>query len=85
MTNPAPRAAFRLCLAGLVAAGVVACGGSGEAPASGGSVARPSSPALVTIVAPGDGATLSGPTVHVVVRVAHARVVQATTTQVAAR
>ncbi len=79
---PVPRVAIRLLLAGLVTATVLACGGPGDAPASGGSAARPSSPALITIVEPLEGANVSGPTVHVVVRVAHARVVQTTSTQV---
>jgi len=75
-----------LALAGLLAAGLSACGASSDAVApaasSAGSVPRPSSPAVLTIVQPANGEQVTGPTVHVVVSLAHARVVAATTTHI---
>lgn len=73
---------------------LAACGGSGgggadtttpsAAPAAGSapSGSRPSSPAVVKILQPTDGATVSGPTVHVVVSLKGAEIVAATTTNV---
>ena len=74
----------RLALAGLLAASLAACSGLSDTPAASatGSAPRPSSPAVLTIVQPADGAQLSGPTVHVVVSLAHARIVPATTTHI---
>jgi hypothetical protein len=51
--------------------------------ASGTPASRLSSPAVVRIVSPAQGAVVNGPNVHVVVAVDHATVVQATTTNVA--
>jgi hypothetical protein len=68
-----------------------ACGGSGGsppassvgAPASGAPPSgRLSSPAVVRIVSPTQGEVVKGSTVHVVVAVDHATVVQATTTAI---
>ncbi len=70
----------------LLLAGCGAAGGGSPAPpaasaasaAPGGS--RPSSPAVVKILEPTAGATVSGSTVHVVVSLDGAEIVQATTT-----
>jgi len=43
---------------------------------------RPSSPAVVTITQPAVGATVAGPTVHVVISLTGAQIVQATSTDV---
>ncbi len=43
---------------------------------------RPSSPAVVAIAQPAVGASLAGPSVHVVITLAGAQIVQATTTDV---
>jgi len=44
---------------------------------------RPSSPAVVNITQPAVGASVAGPTVHVVITLTGAQIVQATTTDVA--
>ncbi len=67
---------------------VAACAGTsptavtpGGSPAAA-SGARPSSPAVVTIAQPMTGATVSGPTVHVVLTLTGATIVPATTTNI---
>lgn len=82
----------RLAVGILATALLAACGGASASPAStpgpsaastdANSAGRPSSPAVVTIVSPASGADLTGPTVHVVVNVTGARVVQQTSTNV---
>jgi len=91
-TPPRGRAAVVAALAVVVVLAASACGSTGAPtpvptsspippsgpPASG----RPSSPAVVRIVSPTQGAVVNGPNVHIVVAVDNATVVQATTTNV---
>jgi hypothetical protein len=58
--------------------------GASSAPASAqaSSAGRPSSPAVVSIVAPTSGESVSGSTVHVVLSLTGARIVSATTTSI---
>ena len=84
------RTATRLASVCLGTVLLAACGGASASPAptpsaeqaspDGSAAARPASPAVVTIVSPTSGADLAGPTVHVIVSVAGARVVQQTST-----
>ncbi|HLX35129.1 MAG TPA: DUF4399 domain-containing protein [Candidatus Limnocylindrales bacterium] len=92
MNRRSPRFAGLSSVLLLVALGSVACGGGASpttAPATspGASIVssfgpRPSSPAVVTIVEPTNGAQLSGPTVHVVLTLTGATIVPATTTSI---
>lgn len=73
----------------LVALLVSACTGSTSAPpaspsasAGGSAVARPSSPAVVSIVEPTAGQTVTGSSVHVVLSLTGAEIVSATTTDI---
>lgn len=83
MTSIRPVVAATLVVAAFVAASVLAgCAGS-----SGPSVAsslgpRPSSPATVEIVEPGSNTTVAGTTVHVVLKLTGATIVQETTTAI---
>lgn len=70
---------------------VVACGGpaatAGPSSGSGGnagasSAPRPASPAMVSIVEPTNGQTLSGSSIHVVLQLTGATIVPATTTTI---
>ena len=66
---------------------LAACGtgpGSGASPSTGSASLgpRPSSPAVVRIVSPANGAELAGSTAHVVVQVDNARIVQTTSTNI---
>ena len=66
---------------------LTACGGSGasSSASSGGEAsgaARPSSPAVVRILEPKDNAKITGTSVHVVVSLANAKIVSATTTNI---
>ena len=63
---------------------VAACGGSPASPTPAGSAPapRPSSPASVAILAPTSGQTVSGATVHVVLKLTGAEIVTATTTNI---
>ena len=58
---------------------LVSCGGQTTASPS---VVRPSSPAVITIVQPTAGQTLSGTTVHVVLSLTGAKIVSQTTTHI---
>jgi hypothetical protein len=87
MSSPSRRllAAFAVVL--LVAAGCATPGVSGPpvtlTPASSPTVGpRPSSPATVEIVAPANGATVAGTSVHVVLKLTGAKIVTATTTNI---
>ena len=71
---PAPIASLLV-----IALALVSCGG--QPPASQGA-GRPSSPATVTIVQPIAGASVQGPTVHVVLSLTGASIVKATTTNI---
>jgi hypothetical protein len=84
--RPAIPVAFAagLCLlAGLLA---TACGpGSGSSPATaspGPSGARPSSPAVIRIAQPANGASLTGTSAHIVLNLVGAQIVSATTTDI---
>jgi hypothetical protein len=58
---------------------LVSCGGQTTASPS---VVRPSSPAIVSIVEPTAGQTVSGTTVHVVLSLTGARIISQTTTHI---
>lgn len=58
---------------------LVSCGGQTTASPS---VVRPASPAVITIVQPTAGQTLSGTTVHVVLSLTGAKIVSQTTTHI---
>lgn len=62
-----------------VAIVLVSCGGQANASPS---VVRPSSPAIVSIVAPTAGQTVSGTTVHVVLTLTGAKIISQTTTHI---
>jgi hypothetical protein len=64
---------------GLLALMLSACGGQ-QAPSA--SVTRPSSPAVVSIVAPVAGQEVTGSSVHVVLSLTGARIVSQTTTNI---
>jgi hypothetical protein len=84
-TKLARMALFAL-LAAATVVGMVACGPSPATGTPTGSptpqASRPSSPAVVRIVQPAAGATVTGPTVHVVLSLQGARIVSTTTTNV---
>jgi hypothetical protein len=63
----------------VVAMLLISCGGQTTASPS---VVRPSSPAVITIVEPSAGQTVSGATVHVVLSLTGARIVSQTTTHI---
>ena len=75
---------------GLVASVVAGCSGSASSPASpsiasappSATGSRPSSPAVIGIVQPAAGSTITGTTAHIVISLAGAQIVQATTTNV---
>jgi hypothetical protein len=74
--------AFALLVAAIL---VAACAGSGStAPSPGASVLgpRPSSPAMVEIVEPTSGATVTGATVHIVLKLTGAQIVTTTSTTI---
>lgn len=73
-----PRPIRALCL-GMVAVLLAGCGGQ-QAPSA--SVVRPSSPAVITIVAPIAGQEVTGKSVHVVLSLTGARIVTQTTTNI---
>lgn len=64
----------------LAACGTASSSGASVAPSPAGS--RPASPARVSIVQPRDGATISGDSVHVVLRLNGATIVSTTTTNI---
>ena len=68
-------------VSGTLAPGVASPGGA-SASASGAPGNRPSSPAVVAIVKPTSGQTVTGGTVHVVLSLSGAQIVSATTTNV---
>jgi hypothetical protein len=83
------------CLAGALLAGLLTGCGSGGSPGStagsspgvpslapGSSGVRPSSPAVIRVVQPAGGASLTGTSVHVVLRLDGAQIVSATTTNI---
>ena len=65
----------------LIVAAILLISCSGQMTASP-SVVRPSSPAVVTIVEPAAGQTVSGTTVHVVLSLTGAKIVSQTTTHI---
>jgi hypothetical protein len=76
-------------LAALLALIVTACGSSASAPSMSGapsapvaSGARPSSPAVVAIVKPTSGESVTGTSVHIVLSLTGAQIVSATTTNI---
>ena len=71
--------AFALALAGC-AGGASPSASTGPSQTAGGP--RPSSPAVISIVEPASGATVSGPTVRVVLKLTGAQIVTATTTAI---
>lgn len=78
-----PRAAATLLVILLAACGGNNAGSpasSSGAPPGSSSIGRPSSPAVVKIVEPTPNQTVSGTTVHVVLSLENAKIVQATTT-----
>ena len=83
-THRSPRPLLVLVLLATLAAVAAACGG--EPPQTHPSIPstgpRPSSPATVEIVEPEQGATVSGDTLHVVLKLTGATVVPQTTTDV---
>ncbi len=82
---PPPRSLPALLL--VLVALVAGCSGSPTATTAAATPAtslgpRPSSPATVEIVQPAQGATVTGPTVHVVLKLTGAEIVSATTTTI---
>lgn len=75
------RSARRTCGVTLMVAATLLISCSGQTTASP-SVARPSSPAVITIVQPVAGQTVSGATVHVVLSLTGAKIVSQTTTHI---
>jgi hypothetical protein len=81
---------FRVLAAALVAATIAGCSGTpaGSPPTSAGpsapaaSGSRPTSPAVVTIVKPTSGESVTGTSVHVVLSLMGAKIVNATTTNI---
>ena len=75
---------------GLVASVVAGCSGSASSPASPSAASappsatgsRPSSPAVIGIVQPAAGSTITGTTAHIVISLEGAQIVPATTTNV---
>ena len=68
-----------------VAVLIAACGGAGSPGPSAlpsGLGPRPSSPAIVQIVQPTSGATITGSSVHIVLKLTGAQIVAATTTNI---
>jgi hypothetical protein len=63
----------------VVAMLLVSCGGQTTASPS---VVRPSSPAVITIVEPTAGQTMSGATVHIVLSLTGAKIISQTTTHI---
>jgi len=80
------RGLVRLAVSTLLAATLAACGGSGSsssgAPASPSIGSRPSSSAVVGIVEPMNGATVTGSTLHVVLSLENAIIVKQTSTNI---
>ncbi|HLY35963.1 MAG TPA: hypothetical protein VKU35_04545 [Candidatus Limnocylindria bacterium] len=83
-----PRRAVGLAIS--LAIVLAACGGNGAGATPGSSAAtasvaigpRPSSPAVVTIVEPKPNETVNGTTLHVVLSLEHAKIVNQTTTNI---
>ena len=69
----------RISLLTLVAAALVSCGAQTAASPS---IVRPSSPALISILEPASGGTVTGANVHVVLSLTGARIVSQTTTNI---
>jgi hypothetical protein len=63
----------------LIAVALVSCGGQTAASPS---IVRPSSPAVIGILQPASGGTVTGATVHVVLSLTGARIVSQTTTNI---
>ena len=85
--GPMVKPAFAWLAAGLIAgAALVACGGPGSSgsarPTSSAIGSRPSSPAVVRIVEPKTGATVTGSTLHVVLSLENAVIVKQTSTNI---
>jgi hypothetical protein len=74
--------AILLAACGSAGGSSTAPGASGSADASAGLSGRPSSPAVVTIIAPTSGSTVSGTSVHVVISLQNATITSATTTSI---
>jgi hypothetical protein len=80
--SASPRLLAVLLVASL-AASLSGCGGPAASTASAPPAAgRPSSPAVISITSPQDGALVTGDVVHVVVSLEHARIVAATSTHI---
>jgi hypothetical protein len=81
---PATRGLLALALFAALAAVVVGCGGNATAthPAIPSTGPRPSSPATVEIVEPEQGATVTGETLHVVLKLAGGTIVPQTSTAI---
>jgi hypothetical protein len=87
-----PRSRAVMVLIALLAVAVSGCGSGGatappSAPsaqpsAPGASGNRPSSPAIVAITQPANGAQVTGPSVHIVLALTGAKIVSATTTNI---
>ena len=69
-----------ILLAACTAGNAGATASPSATPSGSGAIGRPSSPAVVKIVEPTPNATVSGTTVHVVLSLENAKIVQATTT-----
>jgi hypothetical protein len=69
------------CVMTLIAVALVSCGGQTAASPS---LVRPSSPAVISIMEPASGETVTGATVHVVISLTGARIVSQTTTNIRA-
>jgi hypothetical protein len=86
MAGPYQASAARLAACALVAAVLAACsapGGSEAAsPSSSSAGPRPSSPAVVSIVEPKNGAIVTGSTLHVVLSLKNAVIVKQTSTNI---
>src|SRR2546422_5221085 len=86
MTGLRTRVFLRLAGCALLAGGLVACSGagsSGSATTTSSSLgSRPSSPAVVGIVEPKNGATVTGSTLHVVLSLKDAVIVKQTSTDI---
>lgn len=85
MAGRATRSLTRIAACALLAASVAACGGpggSGSSPPPSATGSRPSSPAVVTIVEPKNGATVTGTTLHIVLSLQNAVIVKQTSTNI---
>ena len=75
----------RLAVEALIVSALVACGGPGSSSAGAPTPtigSRPSSPAVVRIVEPKSGATVTGSTLHIVLSLENATIVKQTSTNI---